>query len=453
MTSRTRRPMTLAAALLAAAAGPAAAFGPAGLPPNLTALRLSGVRVAAGDVPGVPAGTAVGARSSWEDLVRFSDQPNPLPYAQGIRAKAWLPAEKQAVLGHLAWVVNNQPGLWRRATAYGPLTLYRTDAMGGSLILTLYTTITFADKGLVDGAPNASLGNSVLHNVIHELTHVADVETALSSKPAWRAAVEQALRDYNAQAPALPDHAARAALARRLGLASAYGGKNMIECLAELTAVVARESLLPPNHLAAANISGAPLDFIRREVLSAPAAGPDLGAALLEGALHRDRNRLPDAYAAYTRALQADPTALVAYIRRAEVALKDRSLPATTAADVAAARALLPDHHNHAVVFYEVATEAGGLAGRHGEVLQDCSAAAAKGVENGAILLNCGRSRMMDSLSRGMRRQITPQERDAGYAAALAELRRAKALAPHLAPKIEPVEKQLESLLAPKPAA
>jgi hypothetical protein len=448
-----KRYPALTLALLAAVHGPAAAFGPAGLPPNLSALRLQGVRVAAADVPGVPAGTAVGAQSSWQDLVRFSDQPNPLPYAQGIRAKAWLPAERQLILGHLDWVVRNQPGLWRRATAYGPLTLYRTDAMGKSLILTLYTTVTFSDKSLSDGPSNPSLTYSVRHNIIHELTHVADVENALSSKPAWRAAVETSLRDYHAQAAGLPDAAARTALADRLGLASPYGGKNMLECLAEVTAVVAMESLLPPNHLAAVNVSGARLAFVRQEVLSAPTAGPDLGAALLEGALHNLANRPADAYAAYSRALQVDPAALTAYIRRAEASLKDRSLPATAAADVSAARALLPDHHNYAVVFYEVATEAGVLASRHGEVLQDCAAAAAKGVENGAILFNCGRSRMMDSLYRGMRRQITPRDRDAGYAAALAELRRAKALAPHLAPKIAPVEKQLEGLLTPKPAA
>lgn len=439
--------MNLPLALLLAAS-PASAFGPAALPQNLSTLRL-----AAADVPGVGAGAVAGTQSSWQDLVRFSDSPNPLPYAQGISFKAWLPAEKQAVLGHLAWVVQNQPGLWRRVTAYGPLTLYRTGKMGSSLILTLYTTITFSDHSFSDGRANPSQTNSVLHNVIHELTHVADIESALSSKPAWRATVEQRLRDYHAQVPPSARDADREALAARLGLASAYAASNQLEALAELTAVVARESLLPPNHLAAANIRGPVEDFIRREVLSAPAAGPDLGAELAQGARHRDANRPADAYAAYTRALQLDPSALVAYVRRAELALKDGSLPATAAADVAAARPLLPDYHNHAVVFYEVSTESGGLAGRHGEVLQDCSAAAAKGVENGKILFNCGRSRMMDSLSRGMRRQITPAERDRGYAAALAELRRARALNPALAPKTEPIERQLEGLLAPKPAA
>jgi len=441
--------MRMALALLLAAS-PAAAFGPAALPPNLSAVRLSGVRLAAADVPVVPAGTTAGTQSSWQDLVRFSDQANPLPYARGIQVKAWAPAEKQAVLGHLAWIVQNQPGLWRRAVAYGPLTLYRTNSMGTTLILTLYTTITFTDSSFKDGRANPSLTQSVLHFIIHELTHVADIESALSSKPGWRTAVEARLRDYNAQAPGLASASARTALADRLGLASAYGGSNQLEALAELTAVIAMEKLLPPNHLAAVNIQGPVEDFVRREVLSAPGAGPDLGVELAKGAIYRDFNRPADAYAAYTRGLQLDPTALVAYIRRAEVALSDASLPKTAAADIAAARPLLPDHHNHAVIFYEVSTAEGALAGRHGEVLSDCAEAVAKGVENGLILLNCGRSRMLDSFSRGMRRQITPEQRDQGYAAALAELRRAKALSPYLAPKIEPLEKELEGLLQPK---
>lgn len=435
------------------AASPASAFGTAALPQNLSALRLGGVRLAAADVPGVGAGTVAGTQSSWQDMVRFSDQANPVPYARGIAPKAWLPAEKQVVLGHLSWVVQNQPGLWQRAVAYGPLTLYRTEKMGSALILTLYTTITFGDRSFTDGRPDKSQTNSVLHNVLHELTHVADIESGVSSKPAWRAAIEQRQRDYHAQVPPNAREADKAALAERLGFPSAYAAKNQVEALAELTAVIARESLLPPNHLAAINIPGPVIAFIRQEMLSAPGAGPDLGAELAQGAFARDANRPADAYAAYTRALQMDPTALVAYIRRAEVALKDPSLPKTTAADVAAARSLLPDRHDHAVVFYEVSTEAGALAGRYDEVLSDCAAAEAKSVANGPILFNCGRSRRMDTLSRAIRRQISPEERDRGYAAALAELRRAKALSPHLSPKIEPLEQQLEGMLAPKPPA
>lgn len=407
----------------------------------------------AAQAPAVGPGAVVGTQSSWQDLVRFSDQPNPLPYAAGLPFKAWQPAEKQVVLTQFAWVVQNQPGLWRRATAYGPLTVYRATRSPGIKILTLYTTITFMDTAFTDGRATPSKTYSVLHNFIHELVHVADIESALSSKPDWRTAVEAKLKDYNAQAPALASEAAKEALADRLGLSSTYAGFNQLEALAELTAVVAMEKLLPPHHLAAVNIAGPVEDFVRREVLSAPSAGPDLGVELAKGALYRDANRPADAYAAYSRALQIDPTALVAYIRRAEVALKDGTLPKTAAADVAAARPLLPDHHNHAIIFYEVSTESTLTSGRHGEALADCAEAAAKGLESGGLLFNCGRSRMMDSLSRGMRRQITPEDRDRGYAAALAELRRAKKMNPSLAPKIDPVEQQLESLLKPKTAA
>lgn len=440
---------TLLALLLAAST--ASALGSAPLPP-LQALSLQGVRVAAADAPGVGPGAVAGTQSSWQDLVRFSDGPNPSPYARGIAPKAWTAAEKQLVLGHLAWVVQTHPGLWQRAAAAGPLTLYRTASMGTKLILTLHTTMTFADSGLVDGPRTRPLQFSTRFNVVHELAHVADIEANISSKPGWRAAVEGKLCSYHAQAPALSP-ADRTPLAVGLGLGSAYAAHNQAEALAESAAFAAMEPLMSAADFAALRLNPAVLDFVRREVLAAPSAPSSVGRDLYEAVSARDGGRRADAYTAFTRALQADPDALTAYIQRAQLSLADPALPRTAAADLAAARPLLFDHHQYALMFYETAATEAALANRHADVLSDCAAAGAKGLESGGLLYYCGRSRMMDSRARGMRRQITPDERERGYARAIEELRRAKALAPHLAPHIDPVEKQIEGLLAPKPPA
>lgn len=407
---------------------------------------------AAGDVPAAGPGAVAGTRSSWQDLVRFSDAPNPSPYARGIAPKPWTAAEKQQLLGHFAWVVQNQPGLWARATASGPLTLYRTAGMGTKMILTLYTTMTFADSGLAEGPRTASGRFSVRFGVLHELAHVADIEAVLSSKPAWRAAVEGKLRAYHAQAPTLPV-ADRDPLAASLGLGSAYSAHNQSEALAETTAFAAMEPAMSAPDFAALNLDPAVLAFVRQELLSPPAAVPTQARLMKDAVAARDGGRRADAYAGLSQVLQADPEALTAYILRAQLSVFDASLPRTAGADLAAARPLLFDHHQYALTFYETAVAEAAAGNRHGDVLRDCAEAAGKRLENGGLLFYCGRARMMDSLSRGIRRQITPEERDRGYAAALAELRRSKALAPHLAPHIEPLERQLEGLLAPKPPA
>lgn len=449
-----KRSPSLALALLAAVHGPAAAFGPAGLPANLSALRLQGVRVAAGDVPGVPAGTAVGAQSSWQDLVRFSDQPN--PHVSARTFKAWQPAEKQLILRHVGWVVQNQPGLWARCAANGPLTFHRAVLAGAGGIDNATAnrlSITFQDRFFAQAALPNKLFDRGLQIVIHELVHVADVELALSSRQDWRAAVEKPVRDFRTQAPSLASEGERAVLALTLGLVRPYAAElNLTETLADLASFAALEPAMRPQDWANLTIAPAALAFIRSEVLSTP-RGPGLAAALVAAIAHKDAGDRRAAYDAYTRAIALEPRSEVAYVRRAQLALRDPALPATGLADLDAARPLLSEFGKLGEIFYLEAVDAGAKAGRYPQVLQDCSAAAARGLEHATLHLSCGRVRMMDTLTRSVRRQISPEERDRNYRQALEELRRAKVLSPGLANTIEPLERQLEGLLTPKPAA
>ncbi|TBR23607.1 hypothetical protein EPO15_05575 [bacterium] len=436
------------------AASPASAFGPVGLPPSLPALRLAGVRVAAADVPGVPAGTTVGAQSSWQDLVRFSDQPNPNISAR--QFKAWQPAEQQLVRRQLGWVVQNQPGLWARCVANGPLTLHRAVVAGasGTENASAYkTSLTFQDRYFVKAAQPAKFVDEALGILLHELVHVADIELALSTRPEWRAAVEQPMRDYRAQAASLGTAQERDQLAFNMGFARSYAAEeNLMEALGELGSWVALEPSMAARDWKNLGLLPAAVAFIRQEVLSAPRT-PNLTSELMEAARLKEAKDARGAYDAYTRAIALVPGSEVAYLRRAQLALENPSLPATGFADLAAVRPLMSEYSKYNRVFYITSTQAGTDAGRYAEVLQDCAAAAARGIEAGTVSFYCGRSRTMDTLSRSIRRQVTPEERDRSYRQALEELRRAKALTPSLTKTIEPLEKQLEGLLAPKPPA
>lgn len=407
----------------------------------------------AAQAPAVGPGAVVGTQSTWQDLVRFSDQPN--AFLNDRNYKAWQAAEKQVVLRHLDWIMRNQPGLWSRATAFGPLTLHRADLSRdrvGTHATAYRTTLVFQDSFFPIAARPVNLFDQGLLITVHELIHVADLELTLSTRPEWRAAVERAIADYRAQAPALTTEADRARLSLRLGIVFGYTAENLTEALAELGSYAALEPSMRPGDWSRLNMKADALDFLRREVLSAP-SGHGAGAQMLAALRHRDAGRAREAYDAYTGVLGRAPQTELPLIRRALLSLSDASLPATALADVAAARPLISDYSKSVQHFALAATEAGLKAGRHGEVLSDCADASRRGVDVGSVHMNCGRSRMMDTLSRTIRRQMTPEETRQGYEAALSDLRRAKAREPGLSPTIEPLERQLEALLAPKTAA
>lgn len=439
---------TLLALLLAAS--PASALGPAPLPP-LNALGLQGLRVAAGDAPGVGPGAVAGTRSSWQDLVRFSDGPN--PERPGWATKPWTPAEKALVTKHLSWIVQNQPGLWSRCVAHGPLSLHRTTTAANAAqnAIAVFQTVTFQDRYFRPQSPSIPFDDA-LATLAHELVHVADTQMAISSHPRWRALVDPLIRSYRAQAPGLPDETSRERLALSLGLGSSYAADhNIVEALAEAASFVAIQPVLPPRIWNGLALHPDIVAFVRAEVLTAP-TGPSLASELTAGR-RLDAGKDPrGAYDAYSRAIAVEPGSPVAHIRRAELALKNPSLPRTEFPDLAAARPLLSDYDEMLPVFLLLAIPAEVKASRYGDALQDCARGA--GVVDYAVLdFFCGRARMMDTLTRSVRRQIAPEERDRNYRQALEELRRAKSKEPALTKDVEPLERQLEGLLAPKPPA
>jgi len=286
---------------------------------------------------GFLAGFCAAAEVDVSKLVEFRDERIPFEVA-GVRypyeVKPWKAPEKKLFLFFFGFINSQAPGLMERATAYRPIRLYRATGLELPRAASAFApdnSITICDKAIHDIADMDSFGGSAAltsHIVIHELVHLADPFDQVGKGKAWidlvRPRLDQVHQGFFKQtgvsAPSgregevLPDeHAAiMDKLAFEQGLPTGYAGTNLVEALAETTALIAlpKEWYTPPAKIKA---------FIQSELLSVPYAPEESLRHVHEGFAALEQNRADDALRAFSRAIELDPGLAQAYLRRAEL--------------------------------------------------------------------------------------------------------------------------------------
>lgn len=265
------------------------------------------------------AGPTAGQAAEWERYVEFRDSVKPGTVAEvyyrqkKISVKPWSAGEKAELLPSLRMILSRAPGLLRLGASQGPIPFYRIDHFKGSSFGgngAMWFNDVFGSK-----VKNYLGVQSSLYTLVHELTHVADAEHKLVRSVEFRSLVEPRIDRLKAK---LLDHgfkdwsagfkAKRHDLAYRQGLPSLYAAHTIQEALAEYVAV----TLLYPKFRPPADVSR----FLDRRVFNAKPDSDASVALYRRGKTARLMGNRGGALALLNDAIEADASFAEAYIER-----------------------------------------------------------------------------------------------------------------------------------------
>jgi tetratricopeptide (TPR) repeat protein len=260
------------------------------------------------------ASTSSAAQDDLGSLIRFHDEVKPSKHLSStFEAKPWREREKQTVLRHLQAIQKRLPGLMRRATAYVPIRIYRTERLEDprfpARAEVAVHRLAITDRFFLSGNRICIL--------IHELVHLADpfLKTALSKEwvelvkprmgqvrdslklkgvPAIKAATEHKDTDI-----------VRLAIARKRGFPTYYASTSLIEALAEFTAYGFLDlGYSPPEAIKA---------FVKSKLLSTEVVPDPPSRHAHQGLAALENGRLDEAISAFDKAIKLDPDFAIGY--------------------------------------------------------------------------------------------------------------------------------------------
>lgn len=221
-------------------------------------------------------GLTIGAFSVDDPLLEFRDE-LPLRLSEffpRFAVKSWSELEKRHVAEAFAEVRTSAPGLYARATAYGPIILWRerTPTRASSLATArwLYNAVSFPDAAFVDD-PSQPLSGTLFHELAHLIDGDHRCERSAEFRELFeprmervRAAVERAGGEYFKRERTAAESAAAirrfGELVRAEGMPSLYACTTPPEALAEcVRATVEGETLPEPIR-----------EYVRTQFLNAP---------------------------------------------------------------------------------------------------------------------------------------------------------------------------------------
>jgi tetratricopeptide (TPR) repeat protein len=382
----------------------------------------------------------IGLAQGWRDKVEFLDSAIWEDTWERLVVKPWKDDERRLILDHLQLIAASLPGLFERASLYGPLKLHRTPgneefrAMAGERAIYL-TDDVFDGKAYTtwtEAGERRELPGSLV-TLLHEMVHMADKGYRLAAGAEWRRLAEPRIRDFRGAGIAW-NHPDSLKIARQVGFPRGYASTDLAEALADSGAFVAAGTLYGgelgrrlavPRDIAA---------FVEQRLLSRP-TGPD--AAMLAYRKAQEISRSPGSRDAVltglAEAIRLDPSLVQAYFARAST-LAGRKETATAAVeDATKAIALASVYDKRIGRLYALRIDAriseGGFTQAEA-VADDCLAALKFGRKEGKLYFDCGRAKMFRAGRLRVDDKMTVEEARRVYAEAALDFQQALRLAP-----------------------
>jgi tetratricopeptide (TPR) repeat protein len=380
------------------------------------------------------------AAQGWRDKVEFLDIATWDDTWERLVVKPWTESERRLILDHLQLIATRLPGLFARATLYGPLKLHRTPGNDEFIGLAGERAIYLADNlfqgrsfaAWIEDGQRREVPQS-LYTLIHEIVHMTDKAYRQAGGSEWRRLVEPRIREFRDSGMA-SDHPDSLKAAQRVGLPRGYSSKNLVEALADYGAFVAVRRLYGEN---AARVLPVPPDFVRfaeQQLLSNP-AGPD--AAMIAYRKAQEISRSPGArdatLAGLAEAIRLDPSLIQAYFARGNMLAGRKETAAFAIDDATKAIALASIYDKRIGRLYVLRIEArineGGFTQAEA-VVDDCLSALGLGQKEGKLYFDCGRAKMFRAGTLRVHEKMTAKEARQVYAEAALDFRQALRLAP-----------------------
>jgi len=238
----------------------------------------------------------------------------------------WTEQEKAIVIQQLSMIQKYGPGLMQRATAYGPIQVYR---VADSTVRTQQIRIValahprhrymvFSDRYFEYYKKGSNAKWFTFWATAHELVHIADLSDKISLSKRWNQLMGWRIKSYK---KALKNRniskEQKMKLVKKYGLITSYAAKDLNEALAEYTAAVLTDRI-PAFNLRYVKVPADIRSFINKNLLAMPFKRNKSDQLFLKAYSAFEQKKIHEGINLLTRAIKLDPNFITAYYSRAK---------------------------------------------------------------------------------------------------------------------------------------